>query len=113
MLHATLILLHAATALLSLIVGAWLVYRLPKTEDTRFQVYLVSLVLMLIFMILAILAAWSELANVTRGIFSGLAILGLYMVVRGFQARQVLREQGAGWQEHFIDHVGFTLISLF
>jgi len=24
----------------------------------------------------------------------------------------VLRAQGAGWEGHFIDHVGFTLISL-
>ena len=113
MFHNLLIVVHALSALIALVVGSWLIYKLRQREDKRFLVYLGALVSMLIFMILAILTAWADLANVTRGIFSGLAILGLYMLFRGFQARQVLRAQGAGWEGHFIDHVGFTLISLF
>ena len=113
MFHNVLIVIHALSALLGLAVGSWLIYKLPDHEDERFRLYLGTLVSMLIFMVLAILTSWADIANVTRGIFSGLAILGCYMVFRGIQARQVLRAQGAGWQERFIDHVGFTLISLF
>jgi hypothetical protein len=39
--------------------------------------------------------------------------LGAYTVWRGLLAKRALIRQGANWQNHYIGHVGFTLISLF
>jgi len=113
MLHIVLIVIHALMELICLAIGTWLVYQIPHREDQRFQVYLGALVLMFIFLIVAILTDWMRITTTMRVIFSGLALLALYMVFRGFQARQTLRQQGADWQLHFIDDMGFTLISLF
>jgi hypothetical protein len=45
--------------------------------------------------------------------FSGLFVLGLYMLQRANNARLALRLRPEGWRSAYVDHVGFTPISLF
>jgi len=68
---------------------------------------------MIVFLAGAILAHVGQLEALQRGIFAGLFVLSLYMLFRGTQARTVLRGQHDDWWTIYVDHIGFTLISLF
>jgi hypothetical protein len=72
-----------------------------------------TLIAMIVFLAGAILAHVSQLDALQRGIFAGLFVLSLYMLFRGARARTALRVQHDGWWPIFVDHIGFTLISLF
>ncbi len=68
---------------------------------------------LLLFMIGAVVAHWTELSATERFVFSGLTGLGLYMVWRAREALATWHGAAPGWKSPFIDHIGFTLISLF
>jgi hypothetical protein len=72
-----------------------------------------TLIAMIVFLAGAILAHVGQLEALQRGIFAGLFVLSLYMLFRGARARTVLRMQHDGWWTIYVDHIGFTLISLF
>ena len=69
--------------------------------------------IMIVFFAGAILAHVGQLEALQRGIFAGLFVLSLYMLFRGTRARTVLRVQHDDWWTIYVDHIGFTLISLF
>jgi hypothetical protein len=74
--------------------------------------FVVLLILLEVFLVIAILSHVTSLPTMTQLIFGGLAVLGLYMVWRAVQAVSVLREW-PGNRGAVIDHIGFNLISLF
>ena len=74
--------------------------------------FLVLLVLLEVFLVIAILSHVTSLPTITQIIFGGLAILGVYMIWRAVQAVLVLRQPHPN-QGAVIDHIGFNLISLF
>ncbi len=115
MVHMIMIVLHATAAVLCFIFGALtlLPYISHHSRLTLSTFYVGTLIAMIVFLAGAILAHVGQLEALQRGIFSGLFVLSLYMLFRGARARTVLRVQHADWWTIYIDHIGFTLISLF
>ena len=112
-LHTLAIIVHALSATGAFVVGVTLLFQSSTRRQLQLGVaFLVLLILMEVFLVIAILSHVTSLPTMTQLIFGGLAILGLYMIWRAFQAVSVLREQ-PGNQGAVIDHIGFNLISLF
>jgi hypothetical protein len=113
-LHNTLILAHATTATLAFLAGGLLILS-AKYFSSRwlFQVYLWSLIAMTFLLAGAIFVYWSEYSDVERVIFPGLLGLALFMLFRAWGAGLVSATQPKNWKLGFVEHVGFTLISLF
>lgn len=91
--------------------------RVPRSpRATEFRVYYVALVALLGFLILAVAVDWVALAVIQRVVYTGLVLLAAYTLVRAEQARRMLTagpSNSHGWQTRYLDHVGFTTISLF
>lgn len=114
MLHTVLISLHTAAATISFLAGAAVLRpRVEKGGQWQFRAYQLSLISAIVFVIIAIGTDWSSLTRATRAVFSGLAILGLYMIWRALMAGSNLRRRPSGWPAAYVGNVGFTLISLF
>jgi hypothetical protein len=112
-LHTLAIVIHALSATGAFIIGIVILFQSKTSRQLQLGVaFLVLLILMEVFLVIAILSHVTSLPTITQIIFGGLAILGLYMIWRAVQAVSVLREQPAN-QRAVIDHVGFNLISLF
>src|SRR5947207_108703 len=112
-LHTLSIVVHALSATGAFIIGIVLIFQRNTLRQLQLGVaFLVLLILMEVFLVIAILSHVTSLPGMTQIIFGGLAILGLYMIWRAVQAVSVLREQ-PGNQGAVIDHIGFNLISLF
>lgn len=112
--HNLLIILHAASATISFFAGLFLIF-LPKSGSAGrlFGLYWATLLGMVVLLAAVIIVYWSEYSNTERIIFPGLFALGVYMLYRAQSARHLLKSQPADWQHAYIEHVGFTLISLF
>lgn len=110
--HDVLIALHALAGVVCFGAGA-LSLRVSAAQSWRFQVFVVSLAAMWLFLLGAVAVDWSGISAGTRWLYAGLLGLGLYMLWRGARARARLRTQGDGWRPRYIDDLGFTLISLF
>jgi uncharacterized membrane protein len=115
MVHLIMIILHATAASLCFIFGALtlLPHLSNRSRLTLFTFYVAALTAMIVFLAAAILAHVGQLAALQRGIFAGLFVLSLYLLFRGTRARTVLRAQPDDWWTLYVDHIGFTLISLF
>ena len=112
--HNLLIILHAATATISFFAGLFLILPLRSGSDRGlFGLYWVTLLGMVVLLAGAILVYWSEYSNTERIIFPGLLALGVYMLYRARSAQHSLKSQQTGWKRAYIEHIGFTLISLF
>lgn len=107
------IIFHAAAGVISFITGIFLLS--PKRAIKYpfvFPIYLLSLIGLIVFMIGAMIAHWTEISMTEQILFSGLVILGLYMFYRATEARRLLAMKQQ-YQGKYIDAIGFTLISLF
>ena len=112
-LHTLSIVVHALSATGAFIIGIVLIFQRNTLRQLQLGVaFLVLLILLEVFLVIAILSHVTSLPGITQIIFGGLAILGLYMIWRAFQAVSVLQAQ-PGNQLEVIDHIGFILISLF
>ena len=115
MVHLIMIVLHASAAALCFFFGALTL--LPHlSHHSRLALstyYVATLIAMIVFLAAAILAHVGQLEALQRGIFAGLFVLSVYMLFRGTRARSVLRAQHDDWWPIYVDHIGFTLISLF
>lgn len=112
--HTAMIVLHAAAGVLAFVAGC-LVLRPPDAgprAQRLFQVYLVSLGSMVVFLVGAMAAHWRELGTTEQVVYGGLLLLGLFMVWRAMAAGSLLRRRGDGWRLPYMEHVGFTLIAL-
>lgn len=105
--HTILITAHAVTATTALIAGS-IALRWPRL----FGAYLVSLVAMEVFLLLAIGEEWSVIDGPSRVLFAALAALGAVVVWRGLRARRLRPRDSAGPSARYVDNVGFTLVAL-
>jgi hypothetical protein len=112
-LHTLAIVIHALSATGAFVVGVVLLFQGNALRQLQLgRAFVVLLVLLEVFLVIAILSHLTSLPTLTQIIFGGLAFLGVYMIWRAVQAVSVLREQ-PGNQGAVIDHIGFNLISLF
>lgn len=106
--------LHAASGIISFFAGLSLLFLTIHIANKKlFNLYFWSLTGLIIFLAGAIIAYWTYYTNSERIIFSSLFGLGIYMLYRARNARQLLMTQGSNWKHGYISHIGFTLISLF
>lgn len=99
--HTAFIALHAAAAAVAFVAGC-----LALRRAGLYRTYLVSLVGMAVFLVLAVAVGWGANDAATNIVFAALGGLAGFMVWRGLQAGRV-RASAA----HF-DHIGFTLVGL-
>jgi hypothetical protein len=111
--HNTLILLHAATATLAFFAGCALILS-PRYMLNRqvFNLYLWSLLAMALLLAAAVVVYWEEYSDVERIIFPGLLGLALFILFRAWGAGLVLATQQENWKLGYVEHIGFTLVSL-
>jgi hypothetical protein len=111
-LHDLFIALHAASGALSFLAGSVLIFSARNLANPLFGAYWWFLAGLIVFLTGAMVAYWRQYAAAERIIFSGLFVLGLYMLYRARSASRLLQDQPAGWKRSYVAHVGFTLISL-
>ena len=112
--HNILIMLHATSATISFFAGCFLILLPRYMSDQRlFQLYWWTLVGMVVLLAGSIVVYWMEYTSTERIIFPGLFALGIYMLVRARSAHGLLGSQQTDWKPTFVEHIGFTLISLF
>jgi len=112
--HNVLIILHATSATISFFAGCFLIFSLKYASNQRlFNLYWGFLIAMVAFLVCAIFVYWTEYSSAERIIFPGLVGLGIYMLYRARSAHRLLKTQESGWKHGYIEHIGFTLISLF
>jgi hypothetical protein len=112
--HNVLIIVHAAAATISFFAGCLLIFSPTYTANRRlFSLYWWSLIAMIILLMSAIVVYWTEYSNIERIIFPGLLVLGFYMLYRAQSANRLLGAQKNDWKQGYVEHIGFTLISLF
>jgi len=113
-LHNILIILHATSATICFFAGCFLILLPKQTADQQwFSVYWGALVGMVILLAGAILVYWTNYSSVERIIFPGLFVLGIYMLYRARNANLLRKARPNDWIQGYIEHIGFTLISLF
>jgi hypothetical protein len=113
-LHNLLILFHAAAGTISFFAGGYLIFSPKFASNHRlFGLYWWSLVGLVVFLAGAMFVYWTEYSSTERIIFPGLFVLGLYMLYRARNARRLMKDQENSWRQDYIEHIGFTLISLF
>lgn len=116
LLHTVLIYGHAISGFLALGLGLLVFQPRFTKKSALFSSYYVALWGMVALLVAVVLVDWSQLPPVSRITFGGLTLLALYTGFRGWQARQLLygpdHTRPGGWQKTYLDHVGFTLISL-
>jgi hypothetical protein len=107
--------LHASAGVLGLALGLYLVLRPAAARLARWPVttHVVLIAVLVVALIAAVALHWPELESAQRIAFSGLTLLGLYTLVRAGQAASLTRRHPGGRHGEFVQHVGFTLISLF
>jgi uncharacterized membrane protein len=112
--HDVLIILHAVAATISFFAGCLLIFFANYISNQRlFSLYWWSLIGMVVLLLGAILVYWIQYSNAERIIFPGLFVLGLYMLYRAKRANDLLRTRQNDWRHSYIEHIGFTLVSLF
>lgn len=108
----TMIALHALAGLVCFVTGYGLLFPHRVQKHTwLLPTFLISLAGLVVFMVGALASHWQEIDSTQRTLFTGLIGLGLFMLYRGWRAKRLLSEKNVS--EHYIDDVGFTLISLF
>lgn len=113
-LHNILIILHAATATISFFAGCLLIFAPTYISNQRlFGLYWWSLIGMVILLIGAMLVYWNEYSDTERIVFPILLGLGMFMLYRAYNASRLLKAQQNDWKLGYVEHIGFTLISLF
>ena len=60
----------------------------------------------------AIVVSWGEYSDVEQIVFPGLLGLALFMLFRAWGAGVVFAAQQNDWKLGYVEHIGFTLISL-
>jgi len=112
--HNTLIILHATAATLAFFAGCLLIFSPTYLSNQRlFNLYLWTLLAAILLLAGAIIVYWKEYSDVERIIFPGLLGLGLFMLFRAWGAGLVFATQQNNWKLGYVEHIGFTLVSLF
>ncbi|MFC0623489.1 hypothetical protein [Kribbella deserti] len=106
--HTVFIVLHAASGVVAFGAGCVAVRR-----QAWFPYYFWSLALLDIFMVISVAIGWRDMTTTARAVFSGLIVLGAYMMWRAIQAARARPAAGTPPSAPYLDHLGFTLIALF
>lgn len=106
MTHTVLIAVHAVSATLALALGL-----VAISGGRLFRGYLACLAAMELSLLGAVVVGWPRSPPVANLVFAGLLVLGAVMCWRGVLARRLL-PSGERPSPAYVDHVGFTLISL-
>lgn len=108
-----LIVVHALAGVTAFLLGIRLVLaaRVAR-EPTWFGGYFASMVVLLLTLVPATALDWPDLDAGTRVAYAALACLAAFMVWRADRARRIAAERSEDSRRTFIDHVGFTLVSL-
>lgn len=101
--HTVLIALHALTGAVALLAGC-----VAHRRRGYFEVYLWSLVTMVVFLAAAVAEEWTTIDGVSRVLFAAFVALGLAMLWLAFGARRLPAPS-----PRYVDRVGFTLVALF
>ena len=113
MVHLSLISAHALAGVSALIL-ACVVLRPPSSHRcANFRGYFLALIIMFVSVLLVVIHDWSVLSTGQRVTFGFLTLLGAFTTFRGVQARRCLILRPKRWRQKYVDHVGFTVISLF
>lgn len=113
MVRSTLVVIHAASGIAGLAAGlAALAPRPSGGGRWARPVYLVCLAVLLGTLLALIAIDWAGLDIAARVTFSALAVLAAVMVYRLLRAGTEAAERSTGWEGRYVDHVGFTYISL-
>ncbi len=113
-LHNVFIILHATSAVISFFAGCFLILSVRNISIQRwFGLYWWALVGLVVFLAGAILIYWAEYSTIEHIIFPALFVLAIYMLYRARSANRLFRTQQNNWKHDTIEHIGFTLISLF
>lgn len=113
-LHNLLIILHSVTATISFFAGMLLIFSTKyTTNQTIFNLFLWPLIGMGLLLAGALFVNWENYSDTERVVFPGLLGLSFFMIFRGWGASLVLHTQSKNWKLGYIEHIGFTLISLF
>ena len=111
--HNLFIALHAASGVISLFAGGLLISSPRQLANRRlFRLYAWFLIGLVVFLAGAMLVYWTEYSTTERILFPGLFGLGLFMLYRARSAHQLLGIRRWNWRQVYIEHIGFTLISL-
>src|SRR5260370_7763419 len=112
--HTFAIVVHVTSAVAAFIIGIVVLFQSTTLRQLQLgRVFLVLLILMEVFLVIAILSHVTSLPTIAQIIFGGLVILGGYMIWRAVQALTILTHQHQENQMKVIGHVGFVPISLF
>ncbi len=107
MAHIVLIIIHAASATLALVLGLVAIRRGRLVLG-----YLVSLAAMELSLLGAVALGWPQGPPAANLVFSGLLVLGAVMCWRGWMAARRRPRAGERPSPSSVGHVGFTLVSL-
>lgn len=115
MLHLTLIIVHAVAGGFGFFLGLYLAVRPDTAWRHRWALlaYVAFIGILVLGLIAAVVTDWPSLELGQRIPFALLVVLGLYTLLRAVQGERVSQARAPGWHLTFIDHIGFTLISLF
>ncbi|HJZ47717.1 MAG TPA: hypothetical protein VKE41_11150 [Roseiflexaceae bacterium] len=101
--HTLAIVIHALSATGAFVVGVVLLLQTNALRQLQLgTAFVVLLVLLELFLVIAIVSHVTSLPTLTQIIFGGLAILGVYMIWRAVHAMSVMRAQ-PGNQAAIID----------
>jgi len=113
MVHSVLIVGHALCGVGALLVGCFILKPPVSSTSPLFRIYAAGLVGLIVLMLAVVAYDWSTLHFAQQVTFAGLCALGIYTGWRALRAYRELDARQPGWQARYVDHVGFTLISLF
>lgn len=68
---------------------------------------------MTLLLVAVVAVDWGRLDRIGRIVCGALTLFAFYISWRGWRALRDRQQQAAGWEQGYVDDVGFTLISLF
>lgn len=113
MVHLLLITLHAASGVVALAAGAFVLRPPGRASPAMFRIYLGALWGMVLFLAVAVAAGWPSLDASSRVLFGALTLFAVAIGARGWAAYRAARQRDPGWEHRYLAHMGFTLIALF
>ena len=92
--HTIAIVAHATSAIAAFIIGVALIFQRNTLRQIPLaRAFLVLLILMEVFLVIAILSHVTSLPTIEQLLFGGLVLLVVYMIWRAVQAVTVLTKQ--------------------
>ena len=113
MLHDFLIAVHTVGGAAAFLLGFFVIHPLCRGRRGVFLAYFVGLWVMALTLVPVVWLDWPHLSLASRITYVFLILLALYTGLRGELARRVRGADDVRGRYAYVDHVGFTLISLF